>query len=259
MSMPAIAKRTMLCTPRSVYFARSFFSRSNGATSSPFTISAIASTSCTMGARLCRPMAKRYERPTTPPSVSRSISTSGATVSAPVLVASGRRIGAATARAFTVRMRSAAFISCKRLCHDWRMLRTAAFLLLAIPLAAIAQARLADDFSQLPAGASIVLMPADIELFEISAGGVVEPRADWTKVAVAHIERGLRARGALWKEFPAGNDPAIDGVLRLHRAVADAIIVHHFGSLKLPTKEGRLDWSLGPDAAPLAGRTGADY
>ena len=139
------------------------------------------------------------------------------------------------------------------------MLRTAAFLLLALPLAAIAQARLADGFTQLPAGASIVLMPADIELFEISAGGVFEPRADWTKVAVAQIERGLRSRGALWKEFPAGNDPAIDGVLRLHRAVADAIIVHHFGPLKLPTKEGRLDWTLGPDAAPLAGRTGADY
>jgi hypothetical protein len=139
------------------------------------------------------------------------------------------------------------------------MLRTAVFVLLAIPLAALAQARLADGFARLPAGASIVLMPADIELFEISAGGVIEPRADWTKVAAAHIERRLRSRSGQWKQFPAGNDPAVDGVFRLHRAVADAIIVHHFGSLKLPTKEGRLDWSLGPDAAALAERTGADY
>ena len=139
------------------------------------------------------------------------------------------------------------------------MLRTAAFVLLAIPLAAIAQARLADGFTRLPAGASIVVMPAEIELFEISAGGVIEPRADWTEVAAAHIGRGLRSRAAQWKEFPAAADPAIDAVLRLHRAVADAIILHHFGSLKLPTKEGRLDWSLGPDAAPLAARTGADY
>jgi hypothetical protein len=143
------------------------------------------------------------------------------------------------------------------------MLRTAAFLLLAIPLAAIAQARLADGFTQLPAGASIVLMPADIELFEISAGGVVEPRADWTEVAERHVKEGLRRYQAdqnfSWLEYPQKNDPAIDPVLRLHRAVADAIIVHHFGSLKLPTKEGRLDWSLGQDAAPLAGRTGADY
>ena len=139
------------------------------------------------------------------------------------------------------------------------MLRTAVFVLLAMPLAALAQARLADGFAQLPAGASIVLMPADIELFEISAGGVIEPRADWTRVAAAHIERRLRSRSGQWKQFPAGNDPAVDGVFRLHRAVADAIIVHHFGTLKLPTKEGRLDWSLGPDAAPLAARTGADY
>ena len=72
------------------------------------------------------------------------------------------------------------------------MLRTAAFLLLAIPLAAIAQARLADGFTQLPAGASIVVMPAEIELFEISAGGVIEPRADWTEVAARHVKAGLR-------------------------------------------------------------------
>ena len=143
------------------------------------------------------------------------------------------------------------------------MLRAAAFLLLAIPLAAIAQARLADGFTRLPAGASIVVMPAEIELFEISAGGVIEPRADWTEVAARHVKEGLRRYQAdqdlRWLEYPGKNDAAIDPVLRLHRAVADAIIVHHFGSLKLPTKDGRLDWSLGPDAAPLAGRTGADY
>lgn len=129
------------------------------------------------------------------------------------------------------------------------MLRAALFLAFLIPLVAAAQ----------PAGASIVLMPPDIELFEISAGGVTEPRADWTETASRHLREGLRARNPEWKEFSGDDDPAVGEVVKLHRAVSEAIVVHHVGSLKLPTKEGRLDWSLGPDAALLRARTGADY
>jgi hypothetical protein len=142
------------------------------------------------------------------------------------------------------------------------MLRVAVFVVLFGPLVAAAQS-LAPGFSKVPPGANIVLMPADIELFEISAGGVSEPRADWTEIAERHVTQGLRTRkaklGAQVQEFGQANDEAIAAVLRLHRAVSEAIVVHHFGSLKLPTKEGRLDWSLGPDAAPLRERTGADY
>jgi hypothetical protein len=127
------------------------------------------------------------------------------------------------------------------------VLRVLVFLLL-LPLGAAAQ----------PAG-SVVLMPLDVELFEIGAGGVVEPRADWTALAVRHIREGLRARRGQWKEFTDDGDPAIAEVLRLHRAVTQALLAHHAGSLKLPTKEGRLDWSLGADVAPLRKRTGADY
>jgi hypothetical protein len=142
------------------------------------------------------------------------------------------------------------------------MLRVALFFVLLGPLGAGAQS-LAPGFSKVPRGASIVLMPADIELFEISAGGVTEPRADWTETAERHVTQGLRTRkaklGAQVKEFEQGNDQALAALLRLYRAVSEAVVVHHFGSLKLPTKEGRLDWSLGPDAAPLRERTGADY
>lgn len=125
------------------------------------------------------------------------------------------------------------------------MLRVLVFLLL-VPLGAAAQPRL-------------VLMPLDVELFEISAGGVIEPRADWTALAVHHVRNGLRERKAHWKEFSGDADPAIAEVLRLHRAVTQALLTHHTGSLKLPTKEGRLDWSLGPDVAPLREKTGADH
>jgi hypothetical protein len=143
------------------------------------------------------------------------------------------------------------------------MLRVALFFALLVALSAGAQTNLAPGFSQLPAGARVVVMPADIELFEISSGGVTEPRADWTELAERHVKAGLTARkaklGAQVTEFSDSGDETVAAVLRLHRAVSEAVVVHHFGSLKLPTKEGRLDWSLGPDAAPLRERTGADY
>jgi hypothetical protein len=142
------------------------------------------------------------------------------------------------------------------------MLRVALFFVLLGPLGAGAQS-LAEGFSKIPAGASIVLMPADIELFEISTGGVSEPRADWTEIAEGHLKAGLTTRkarlGVQFKEFSDEADEAVAAVLRLHRAVSEAVVVHHLGSLKLPTKQGRLDWSLGADAAPLRERTGADY
>lgn len=139
------------------------------------------------------------------------------------------------------------------------MLRTALLSLLLVPLAAAAQPSLADGFSKLPPDASIVLMPADIELFEISAGGVIEPRADWTALAERHVRQELRARHGQWKDFSHDGDESIASVLRLHRAVSQAVVMHHFGSLKLPTKERRLEWSLGDDVAPLRERSGADY
>jgi hypothetical protein len=135
------------------------------------------------------------------------------------------------------------------------MLRAA--LLFLFSACAMAQSQLAPQFERLPDGARIALMPVDVELFEISAGGVIEPRADWTAAAARHVKEGLLARGGAWKEF--GDDTAVADLLRLHRAVSQAIVTHHFGALKLPSKEQQLDWSLGDDVAPLRSRTGADY
>jgi hypothetical protein len=128
---------------------------------------------------------------------------------------------------------------------------------------AAAQPNLAPGFSKLPPNSTIALMPADVELFEISAGGVTEPRADWTEAATKHIMADLRARkaklGARATEISGDQDEAVEALNGLHGAVARAIVVHHFGGLKLPTKDGKLDWTLGPDAAKLREKSGADY
>ena len=68
-----------------------------GATSSPFTISAIASTSFASGARLCLPT-EQIRASDDAPSVSRSMQQERRRGDVPMLVCSGRFIGAATAR-----------------------------------------------------------------------------------------------------------------------------------------------------------------
>lgn len=123
---------------------------------------------------------------------------------------------------------------------------------------------LAPGFTARPAASKLLVLPADMELFSISAGGIEEPRADWTQAAQNHFKAALATRGDLGANRLELTEAQLDEfaeVLALHRAVAEAIWVHHVASdLKLPTKDERLDWSLGPTAVqPLREKTGADY
>ena len=123
----------------------------------------------------------------------------------------------------------------------------------------------APGFSALPAASKVLLMPTDIELFSISGGGVVEPRADWTEAAARHFRAALVARkhslGVVTVDLPEREAEAFEEINALHGAIARAIAIHHFGppGLALPTKAGRLDWSLGEAVRPLREKTGADY
>ena len=47
---------------------------------------------------------------------------------------------------------------------------------------------LAPGFTALPKGTKVVIMPTDIELFSVSAGGVLEPKADWTEAASKYFK-----------------------------------------------------------------------
>jgi hypothetical protein len=147
-----------------------------------------------------------------------------------------------------------------------RVLHVAALLLLlaAVP-AAFAQSRqLAPGFTALPKNARVVIAPLDVELFSISAGGVVEPKADWTESAHQHMKGALqdktRALGLSTSvELSEAKADELAELLQLHAAVARSIAVHHAGILKLPTKEDRLDWSFGETLRPLQQATGARY
>lgn len=124
---------------------------------------------------------------------------------------------------------------------------------------------LAPGFTTLPQGATVVMMPVDIELYSISAGGVPEPRADWTEAAQRNFKTALKSRrgtsGLNITELTEKDADDFAELSSLHTALARAIAVHHFGprSLRLPTKGGKLDWSLGESTQALKKATGADY
>ncbi|HUO43692.1 MAG TPA: hypothetical protein VMT94_02120 [Burkholderiales bacterium] len=124
---------------------------------------------------------------------------------------------------------------------------------------------LAPGFTNLPKGARIVLMPADVELFSLSAGGVVEPKADWTEAAIKNLRTAFNEKqktfGVVFSDLTDEQADEFAEINALHGAVARAIDIHHFGSssFHLPTKEGKLDWSLGDEVSVIKSKTGADY
>ncbi len=145
-----------------------------------------------------------------------------------------------------------------RRCSRWIWL--VLIVLSALPARA---ASLAEGFSRLPAGAVVLLMPLDIELFSVSAGGILEPQAEWTERAHANLRQAFLTRSSALKinfmPLPGEVDEVVERLNRLHGAVGQAIALHHHGGFALPSKEGRLDWSLGEEAALMRERTGADY
>jgi hypothetical protein len=140
------------------------------------------------------------------------------------------------------------------------------FLLVATSWVAQAQTvsrNLAPGFTALPTDAKVAIAPLDVELFEISAGGVLVPKAEWTEAANRHMGASLRNKvAALGVQTLFIDDKVADEhaeLLHLYGAVARAISLHHMGSLKLLTKEDRLDWSFGDALRPLRESTGARY
>lgn len=133
------------------------------------------------------------------------------------------------------------------------------------PAAAADSRNLAPGFSHLPRGAKLVVMPPDVELFSISAGGVQEPKADWTEAAHRHIHEAVSARstglGLAVKELPESESDELAEVNALHAAVARSIALHHMGggNFALPTKANKLDWSLGEAVQPIRAKSDADY
>jgi len=121
----------------------------------------------------------------------------------------------------------------------------------------------APGFTGLTPDAKVLVAPLDVELFIMTAGGSLEPRADWTEAAQRHMKAALgeRAKALRLGSTELSNDQADEmaELLALQGAVARAVAMHHVGFLKLPTKEEKLDWHVGDVFKPLQQATGARY
>lgn len=118
-------------------------------------------------------------------------------------------------------------------------------------------------------GTRILLMTPDVELSEMTAGGLEEPNAQWTRLGQQHVRKALDSfmvsrsvTPATYKE-PEENSPEANAhlqLLKLHEAVGGTILVHKYNQAALlPTKAESFDWTLGEDARRLGQESGADY
>ncbi len=137
--------------------------------------------------------------------------------------------------------------------------------LVAVAPANAQERNLAPGFKAIAPDARIAIMPTDIELFEVSAGGLLEPKADWTEAATRHFKAALVERkksfGAATVELTERDQDEVAEINALHAAVARSIAAHHFGLgfLRLPTKDDKLDWSMGEAVRIIKDKTGANY
>jgi hypothetical protein len=112
-------------------------------------------------------------------------------------------------------------------------------------------------------------MAPDIELHELTVGGLLEPKAEWTAAARGHVANALatelRSRDATLVEYrppvdDRAREHAHEQLIKLNDAVSGAVLVHQYvPRFKLPTKNDRFDWSLGPQVRILRDEYGADY
>ena len=149
--------------------------------------------------------------------------------------------------------------------------RWAVGLLFGLVLSACAQhpgtVRLDPSAQPMP-GAKVLIMQPDVEVSELTVGGLLEPNAAWTAAAESNIdqalERVLAAQGARWVHLnPRGKlirTPAVSQLVKLHGVVGASILIHDYGvGAPLLNKDGRFDWTLGKDAAILGKAYKADY
>jgi hypothetical protein len=117
---------------------------------------------------------------------------------------------------------------------------------------------------------SLLVMRPYVSVGQIQTGGLIEPRAEWTEQARGFILEALRqqqaARGGRTQVLETREGvrgmsaDEVAEIERLFAAVGNAIVVHRYAGLTLPTKRRQgLDWTLGQDAVRLGQATGMDY
>ena len=114
----------------------------------------------------------------------------------------------------------------------------------------------------------VLLMPPDVKLYEMTLGGSLVPKADWTdqarKNVIAALDRLIEERQSEMIRYSSGNEddlfrPEDLQIVKRHEVVGGTIIIHKFFDYNLPTKTNKFDWTLGRETQKLREAYGADY
>jgi hypothetical protein len=123
------------------------------------------------------------------------------------------------------------------------------------------------QFTPPPGPFKIAIMKPDVQVSTLTAGGLLEPNADWTEKArtnlLSTITAQLSAKGGSLvslDDLPPEQTLTVADFERLNRVVGSTIITHKLSQLPdLPTKKNRFDWTLGNGAQTIRNATNADY
>jgi hypothetical protein len=125
------------------------------------------------------------------------------------------------------------------------------------------------DFSPPAGNYRMVVMRPDVSVGLLTAGGIVEPREDWTLQARENVLRAIDAqqnlRGGTTYVVETMRDADADTTLvvelnRLHKVVGNSIQIHKYTpNFELPAKKGVFDWTLGEQAVRYGQESGNDY
>jgi hypothetical protein len=110
-------------------------------------------------------------------------------------------------------------------------------------------------------GKRVLLLDPDVELSELTVGGITEARADWTQtgrgLVRSHVGAAFGKKGIETSQAEAFTDPREAQLMKLHGAIGNAMMVNELAAL--PTKKGTFDWTLGPGVNVLRDRYKSDY
>ena len=113
----------------------------------------------------------------------------------------------------------------------------------------------------------IAVMPIGVTLSILTAGGVLEPQAEWTKNAEKNINYAMkiidRNRNSSFVKYqqPEETSSYYKTIIeheRLHRAIGQAILFNKY-QFPLPTKKDVFDWTLGSGTKAIKEYTNANY
>jgi hypothetical protein len=115
----------------------------------------------------------------------------------------------------------------------------------------------------------IVVMPPDVKVYKISAGGVPEEMDEWNEQAKSYIAEALNKNlaGRFKVEIKFIDEPWLkrqhNDLWRdqraLYNAVSHSALMHGYpGLYGFPDKQTTFDYTLGPDLKKLSGICGAD-